>query len=174
MADSKECVICKTGVRSEPTRRKTRWSREVTPRGENEGLTFLFKLLLKTSRNKEFPLLKKEQDESPENCVIQAVEQLKDTNYAVCLECSNVASTALEVKLRVEVEERKVIDLQKQLLEAVRALQSQMDNFHGEMSKIGDSIRASESDNIPEPKTETPKNPGEKEAVIIREELLDG
>lgn len=100
----------------------------------------------------------------------------EDSGMSVCVDCHHTITVAMEKGTEAERKEGEVRKLQLQILEQMKQLQKQLDDFHEEMGKVEKVIQNSDVSCL---MYHMAKNPIKNEdatngIVLIRDRIIDG
>lgn len=101
---------------------------------------------------------------------------LDSSALSICVDCHAFITVALETRLRAEQMEMNVRKLQMQILEQLRGLNSEMDLFHQEMTKIESVVKTSDETCLlfHMPRNTQIDNGRGNGVMVLRERILDG
>lgn len=100
----------------------------------------------------------------------------EDSGMSVCVDCHHTLTVAMEKGREAEKKEEEVRKLQLQILEQMKQLQTQLDEFHEEMSKVEKVIQNSDVSCLMYHMAQNPiKNEDATNGIVlIRDRIIDG
>lgn len=119
-------------------------------------------------------------NESCSNLVDELPSVLSSSGLSICSDCHAIVTVALETRARAENMEENVRKLQMKILEQLRALNSEMDLFHEEMTKIESVVKTSDESCLLFHMPNRESNGGtscdneNNGVLLLRERILDG